>query len=173
MPRDGSYKQLPNDELVSDKDSAPDEAFMLPSWFIRPSLTTFISAVFYFSTLLTVVWVLWGIYNWNIGPNVEATGIFAKTRNGTYSGLYVSGYDQYQFLGMSYALPPVGNLRFRFPQALNESWRGVRNATSYSPICRGYRVRESISFSLKEKLHATLRYSHHFSLGSHSMVPTE
>ncbi|KAK8132118.1 hypothetical protein PG999_000291 [Apiospora kogelbergensis] len=34
--------------------------------------------------------------------------------------------------------PPTGDLRFRAPQPLNESWSGLRNATEYSPQCFGY-----------------------------------
>ncbi|KAH2126355.1 hypothetical protein KXW34_004519 [Aspergillus fumigatus] len=39
---------------------------------------------------------------------------------------------------MPYAQQPVGNLRFRVPQSLNESWEGERDAKKYSDICVGY-----------------------------------
>uniref|UniRef100_A0A670YFL8 Carboxylic ester hydrolase n=1 Tax=Pseudonaja textilis TaxID=8673 RepID=A0A670YFL8_PSETE len=38
------------------------------------------------------------------------------------------------FLGIPYAKPPVGSLRFSPPQ-LAEPWTGVRDATSYPPMC--------------------------------------
>jgi para-nitrobenzyl esterase len=38
------------------------------------------------------------------------------------------------FLGIPYAAPPVGNLRWRPPQA-PARWQGVRHATSYGPAC--------------------------------------
>ncbi|KAM8799200.1 fatty acyl-CoA hydrolase precursor, medium chain-like [Eudromia elegans] len=38
------------------------------------------------------------------------------------------------FLGLPFAKPPVGPLRFSEPQ-LPEPWEGVRNATSYPPMC--------------------------------------
>ncbi|XP_063243003.1 juvenile hormone esterase-like isoform X2 [Bacillus rossius redtenbacheri] len=40
----------------------------------------------------------------------------------------------YSFLGIPYAQPPVGDLRFKAPAAA-ESWTGVRNATFYRSIC--------------------------------------
>ncbi|KAH8649317.1 Alpha/Beta hydrolase protein [Xylariales sp. PMI_506] len=58
--------------------------------------------------------------------------------NGSYQGLYSSDYDQEFFLGMPYAQPPLGNLRWKNPQPLNTSWTGTRDATSYSDICYGF-----------------------------------
>ncbi|CAH2091335.1 unnamed protein product [Euphydryas editha] len=40
-----------------------------------------------------------------------------------------NGVMYYEFLGIPYAKPPVGNLRFRNPQT-PESWDGIRDATS-------------------------------------------
>jgi len=38
------------------------------------------------------------------------------------------------FLGIPYAAPPVGNLRWRAPQPA-AAWRGVRDATTFAPHC--------------------------------------
>ncbi|NXF09936.1 SASB hydrolase, partial [Smithornis capensis] len=38
------------------------------------------------------------------------------------------------FLGLPFAKPPVGSLRFSEPQP-PEPWKGVRDATSYPPMC--------------------------------------
>ncbi|KAJ5768221.1 hypothetical protein N7533_000804 [Penicillium manginii] len=62
----------------------------------------------------------------------------ATVRNGTYSGVHSSTYDQDYFLGIPYAQQPVGDLRFTVPQSLNESWDGVHDAKDYSDICVGY-----------------------------------
>ncbi|KAG7378033.1 hypothetical protein PHYPSEUDO_010618 [Phytophthora pseudosyringae] len=59
-------------------------------------------------------------------------------KNGSYYGVYQSTYGQDLFLGMPYAQPPVGDLRFRTPQSLNTTWSEAKNATEYSPECYGY-----------------------------------
>lgn len=55
-----------------------------------------------------------------------------KTKNGTYVGRYELGYNQDFFLGVPYAQPPVGNLRYRAPYSLNTTWDGSREAQQYS-----------------------------------------
>lgn len=62
----------------------------------------------------------------------------ATTTNGTYVGRYEPAYDEDYFLGIPFAQRPLGDLRFRAPKSLNESWSGTRNATEYSPECIGY-----------------------------------
>ncbi|RLN53789.1 hypothetical protein BBJ29_004502 [Phytophthora kernoviae] len=59
-------------------------------------------------------------------------------KNGSYYGAYQSNYNQDFFLGMPYAQPPVGDLRFRNPEPLNSTWSEAKNATEYSPECYGY-----------------------------------
>ncbi|KAJ8893142.1 hypothetical protein PR048_005725 [Dryococelus australis] len=49
------------------------------------------------------------------------------------------GSRYYQFLGIPYAKPPLGDLRFAAPED-PESWSGVRNATKYGSTC--YQVGE-------------------------------
>jgi hypothetical protein len=60
--------------------------------------------------------------------------------NGSYAGIYLDTMKQDIFLGMPYAVQPVGSLRFRHPQSLNESWEAVHNASDYGPQCPGYGV---------------------------------
>lgn len=64
----------------------------------------------------------------------------AAVKNGTLVGEYNSFYDQEFFLGIPYAQPPVGDLRYRVPVPLNSSWDGTKTATEYSPECVGYGV---------------------------------
>ncbi|KAI4594405.1 hypothetical protein KJ359_008429 [Pestalotiopsis sp. 9143b] len=72
------------------------------------------------------------------GGTSAASAPTASTKNGTYLGRTNIYYNQDEFLGIPYAQPPVGDLRFRAPASLNESWSDERNATEYSPICVGY-----------------------------------
>ena len=51
---------------------------------------------------------------------------------GAVSGMTVGGVNE--FLGIPYAAPPVGSLRWQPPQRA-ASWTGVRQATTYGPNC--------------------------------------
>ncbi|KAF2169199.1 hypothetical protein M409DRAFT_64945 [Zasmidium cellare ATCC 36951] len=68
----------------------------------------------------------------------ESAAPVVTIKNGTYEGRYEPAYGTDYFLGIPYAQPPVGNLRFRTPQSLNTSWSGSRNATEYGYECIGY-----------------------------------
>lgn len=69
-----------------------------------------------------------------------ATGPTVSVENGTYEGVYSSTYDQDFFLGIPFAQPPLGSLRFHQPVSLNTSWEGTKKATEYYPECVGYGV---------------------------------
>ncbi|KAH8890481.1 triacylglycerol lipase [Thozetella sp. PMI_491] len=62
----------------------------------------------------------------------------ARARNGTYAGVYSAEFDQDFFLGVPFAQPPVGGLRFRQAQPLNTTWNDTRHATEYAAECYGY-----------------------------------
>ncbi|KAK7987426.1 phosphoglycerate mutase-like protein [Apiospora arundinis] len=62
----------------------------------------------------------------------------AQTINGTYEGLHLPDWDQDAFLGMPFAQPPIGPLRWRWPQSIDASFAGVRNATAYGHSCMQY-----------------------------------
>lgn len=59
----------------------------------------------------------------------------AQTVNGTYAGFHLLDWDQDVFLGIPFAQPPTGQLRFRWPQSLNTSFSEVRDATAYGHTC--------------------------------------
>ncbi|KAM0281666.1 hypothetical protein ACHAQH_003397 [Verticillium albo-atrum] len=62
----------------------------------------------------------------------------AHTAQGAYVGVHNDAFDQDYFLGVPFAQPPVGSLRFASPKPLKETFRGVRNATEYGWMCIGY-----------------------------------
>ncbi|KAK9777706.1 putative Carboxylic ester hydrolase [Seiridium cardinale] len=72
------------------------------------------------------------------GIAASASQPTVQVKNGSYAGLYQETYNQDYFLGIPFAQPPVGELRFNNPASLNSSWDEPRNATAYSPECYGY-----------------------------------
>ncbi|KAJ4391677.1 hypothetical protein N0V93_005296 [Gnomoniopsis smithogilvyi] len=69
----------------------------------------------------------------------------ATTQNGTFQGRYLDVWNQDLFLGIPYAQPPLGDLRFRWPQSINTSFEGVRDASSYGYSCQQYHTAFNIS----------------------------
>jgi para-nitrobenzyl esterase len=65
-------------------------------------------------------------------PECVNTSTIACTQSGAVQGV-VSG-DSRSFLGIPYAAPPVGNLRWR-PPAPPLAWQGVRDASSFGNVC--------------------------------------
>ncbi len=61
-----------------------------------------------------------------------ASGPVAATANGAVRGLANGTVNE--FLGIPYAAPPVGALRWQPPQPA-ASWSGVRDATQFAPHC--------------------------------------
>lgn len=58
--------------------------------------------------------------------------------NGTYVGKPLAEWQQDAFLGIPYAQPPLGPLRFARPRSLDTSFPGVRDATAYGYSCYQY-----------------------------------
>ena len=57
------------------------------------------------------------------------------TASGLLEGIYFnSGRSEVAFLGIPYAAPPLGNLRWRPPQPAS-NWPGIRSAKQFSPAC--------------------------------------
>ena len=55
-----------------------------------------------------------------------------RTDEGAFRGMTAGTVDE--FLGIPYAAPPTGNLRWRPPQPPPD-WQGVRDATQFAPSC--------------------------------------
>jgi para-nitrobenzyl esterase len=66
------------------------------------------------------------------GTALPATPPQVRIEQGTVEGLQVKGVRE--FLGIPYAAPPVGDLRWRPPIATKPS-EGVRRATQFGPAC--------------------------------------
>ena len=66
------------------------------------------------------------------GAGSPLTAPILRIEGGAIRGTAVSGV--YQFLGLPYAAPPTGELRWRPPQPPRE-WDGVRDATQFGPSC--------------------------------------
>ncbi|PVH74427.1 putative extracellular lipase [Cadophora sp. DSE1049] len=64
--------------------------------------------------------------------------VAVRVRNGTIVGKHVDYYQQDQFLGIPFAQPPIGDLRFNLPQSINQTWESPLNATEYGPMCIQY-----------------------------------
>lgn len=57
------------------------------------------------------------------------------TTNGTLVGVRNTQYEQDFFLGIPYAQPPVGKLRYRRPRPVAQTWGERRDATEYGAGC--------------------------------------
>ncbi|MFF5497724.1 carboxylesterase/lipase family protein [Streptomyces aquilus] len=62
----------------------------------------------------------------------DSGGLIVTTDTGRLQGKHADSADQY--LGVPYAAPPVGKLRWQPPQRAT-SWSGVRQATEYADRC--------------------------------------
>jgi len=63
----------------------------------------------------------------------------ARTSQGEVAGKWIMGNTQKAFLGVPYAAPPVGELRWRAPK-LPAAWKGVRDATKFAARCEQWHI---------------------------------
>jgi para-nitrobenzyl esterase len=66
------------------------------------------------------------------GSTAAASGLVAETHAGAVRGKVAGGIRE--FLGIPYAAPPTGQLRWHAPEP-PAHWKGVRSATRFAPHC--------------------------------------
>lgn len=66
-------------------------------------------------------------------PVISIAGGHVRGQRVPMSNPYLQPVDQY--LGIPYATPPTGHLRFRPPHEQPPPWSGIRDATSFGPAC--------------------------------------
>ena len=86
------------------------------------------------ATLITFLLLWLHLCSRSLGQPSEDLTI--STLNGKVRGtrLSVLGRDVRAFLGVPYAKPPLGELRFRAPKPAGR-WDGVKNAANFSNTC--------------------------------------
>jgi para-nitrobenzyl esterase len=81
------------------------------------------------------LWLI-GLTSWLAVPTVtlaaEVKGPLVRTKSGSLLGLREGSVVA--FLGVPYARPPVGDLRWKAPQPMRP-WRGLRNAQTFGASC--------------------------------------
>jgi para-nitrobenzyl esterase len=73
------------------------------------------------------------------------TGLTVRTAQGKVNGKNINGGKVKAFLGLPYAAPPVGELRWKAPEP-PEKWRGVRDATRFASRCAQGHVFDDMVF---------------------------
>lgn len=71
-------------------------------------------------------------------------------KNGTIIGSHISSYNQDAFLGIPFAQPPTGQLRFSLPQPVKGGWDSPLKTQSYPPKCIGYGSEQIGDFEVSE-----------------------
>ena len=74
-----------------------------------------------------------------------ADSLTVKTEQGKVAGKTINDGKVRAFLGMPYAAPPVGDLRWKAPQA-PAKWKGKRDATKFGAHCAQGRVFDDMIF---------------------------
>ena len=64
----------------------------------------------------------------------HADSLTVKTVQGKVQGKTINDGKVKAFLGLPYAAPPVGDLRWKAPER-RATWKGVRDATSFGAHC--------------------------------------
>ena len=77
--------------------------------------------------------------------NLNADSLKVKTEQGKVVGKTINDGKVRAFMGLRYAAPPVGDLRWKAPEPAAK-WKGDRDATKYGAHCAQGRVFEDMVF---------------------------
>ena len=67
-----------------------------------------------------------------LAQDKDSFPVQVKIENGTIEGMYNTHTQLQTYLGIPFAKPPVGDLRWKAPQPI-ENWKGVRNTKEFGP----------------------------------------
>ncbi len=79
------------------------------------------------------------------GKQASADSLTVKTAQGKVRGKAINGGKVKAFLGLPYAAPPTGDLRWRAPEPAVK-WKGVRDATKFGDRCQQASVFQDMVF---------------------------
>ena len=85
------------------------------------------------SPLLRLFLVSYTYYAWAAPPATGSIDVVLKT--GIFRGISSPSNGTDKFLGIPFAVPPVGNLRFKSPVAITKKSSAVQDATKFSNAC--------------------------------------
>jgi para-nitrobenzyl esterase len=80
-----------------------------------------------------------------ISVTAFADSLTVKTEQGKVQGKTINGGKVKAFLGLPYAAPPVGDLRWKAPQA-PAKWKGERDGSTFGPHCAQNHVFDDMVF---------------------------
>lgn len=80
-----------------------------------------------------------------LSMTASADSLQVKTQEGKVQGKTINDGKVRAFLGLPYAAPPVGDLRWKAPQPAAK-WRGTRDAATYGAHCAQARVFDDMVF---------------------------
>jgi para-nitrobenzyl esterase len=80
-----------------------------------------------------------------LSANAYADSLTVKTEQGKVTGKTINDGKVKAFLGLPYAAPPVGDLRWKAPQPAAK-WKGERDGTTFAPHCAQNHVYDDMVF---------------------------